>query len=64
MKVKVKNNYCNNFFKNKFKTQGNYTSAEVDLSKNLLTRFEEGAFKSMLQDLPLFLSVVNSNKYC
>jgi len=30
---------------------GNYSSAKVFLSGNFLTRFEEGAFKSMLEDM-------------
>ena len=31
---------------------GNYNSTKVILNDNRLTRFEEGVFKSMLQDMP------------
>ena len=31
---------------------GNYNSTKVILNDNRLTRFEEGVFKAMLQDMP------------
>ncbi len=51
-------------------TKGNYSLATVLLSGNKLTHFEEGAFKSMLEDLYLikagldgFLEVDKSKLY-
>ena len=58
------NKYRNLLFFINYNT-GNYTNTNVNLRGNLLTRFEEGAFKSMLQDMSaggrrFFLDVTQS----
>ncbi len=39
-------------FKDVFSCSGNYRFTQLDLSANELSRFEEAAFKTILQDMP------------
>jgi len=42
-------------FNHKLYPTGNYNSTDVSLADNILTRFEEAVFKSMLQDMLGFI---------
>lgn len=42
---------------------GDYRFTQVDLSYNELTRFEEGAFKSMLQDMSTGTGTLDVKQY-